>query len=58
MSIKRVLLNSSLALASSALTLTAIEVALRLLDKPAWDTELRAGWPHADETFDTRYGQW
>jgi hypothetical protein len=44
MSIKRVLLNSSLALASSALTLTAIEVALRLLDKPAWDTELRAGW--------------
>jgi hypothetical protein len=44
MSIKRVLLNSSLALASSALMLTAIEVALRLLDKPAWDTELRAGW--------------
>jgi hypothetical protein len=44
MSIQRVLLNSFLVIASSALTLTAIEVALRLLDRPAWDTDLRAGW--------------
>jgi hypothetical protein len=44
MSIKTVLLNSFLLLASSALMLTVIEVALRLLDKPAWDHELRAGW--------------
>jgi hypothetical protein len=44
MSIKTVLLNSFLVLASTALTLTAIEVALRLSDKPLWDFEYRAGW--------------
>ena len=44
MSIKGVLLNCLLVLATSALTIAAIEVSLRLLDKPAWDFELRAGW--------------
>jgi hypothetical protein len=51
MSIKTVLLNCFLVLASSALTLAAIEAALRLLDKPAWDFELRAGW----KFFSDRY---
>jgi hypothetical protein len=44
MSIKGVLLNCLLVLATSALTIAAIEVSLRLLDKPAWDSGLRAGW--------------
>src|SRR5262249_23401701 len=44
MTIKGMLISATLVLASSALTLAAIEVVLRLLDKPAWDTELRAGW--------------
>jgi hypothetical protein len=49
MPIKALLINATLALASSALTLAAIEVALRLWDKPAWETELlRAGWKHAE----------
>jgi len=41
---RRVLLNLLLVLLSAALTLGAIEVTLRLLDIPAWDTEIRAGW--------------
>jgi len=44
MPIKELFIGATLALASSALTLAAIEVGLRLLDKPAWETELRAGW--------------
>jgi hypothetical protein len=44
MPIKGMFIGATLVLASSALTLAAIEVALRLLDKPAWDTDLRAGW--------------
>jgi hypothetical protein len=44
MPIKGMFIGATLVLASSALTLAAIEVALRLLDKPAWDTNLRAGW--------------
>src|SRR5262245_14955818 len=44
MPIKAILINVTLVLASSALALTAIEVTLRLLDRPVWDSELRAGW--------------
>ena len=44
--LKRMLVNAVLVLASSALTLAAAEVALRLLNKPAWDTEIRAGWKY------------
>jgi hypothetical protein len=44
MPIKAMLIGATLVLASSALTLAAIEVALRSLDRPAWDTALRAGW--------------
>jgi hypothetical protein len=40
------LVNVVLALASGALTLAAVEVALRLVEKPAWDTEIRAGWKY------------
>ncbi len=43
-SLKRSLVNVALVFASVALTLAAAEVALRLLDKPGWDTEIRAGW--------------
>ncbi len=45
-SLKRMLVNAALALASSALTLAAVEFTLRILDKPAWDTEIRAGWKY------------
>jgi len=45
-SLKRMLVNAVLVLASSALALAAAEVALRLLNKPAWDTEIRAGWKY------------
>jgi hypothetical protein len=48
MPIKEMCIGATLVLASSALTLAAIEVALRLLDKPAWDTDLRAGWKNED----------
>lgn len=40
------LVNVALVLASSALMLAAVEVALRLLNKPEWDTEIRAGWKY------------
>lgn len=43
-SLRNVLVNVALALASSALTLLAVEAALRLADKPGWDSEIRAGW--------------
>ena len=48
MPIKGMFIGATLVLASSTLTLAAIEVALRLLDKPAWDTDLRAGWKNED----------
>jgi hypothetical protein len=50
MSIKTVLLNFFLVLAAAH---SRIEVALRLLDRPAWDSELRAGWKSmtADQYF-------
>jgi len=38
------IVNAALVLVSTALTLGAVEVALRILDRPAWDGELRAGW--------------
>jgi hypothetical protein len=44
MPIKGMFIGAALVLASSALTLAAVELALRLLDMPAWDTALRAGW--------------
>jgi hypothetical protein len=57
MSIKTVLLNCLLVLASSALTLAAIEAALRLLDKPAWDFELRAGWKFWNMSADRHFNE-
>ena len=42
----KLLINVALVLASGALTLAAIEVGLRLLNKPAWDTEIVAGWKY------------
>jgi hypothetical protein len=44
--LKGIFVNAVLVLASSALMLAAVEVALRLLEKPAWDTEIRAGWKY------------
>jgi hypothetical protein len=46
MPIKGMFIGATLVLASGALTLAAFEVALRLLDKSAWDTALRAGWKY------------
>ncbi|MBI4864814.1 MAG: hypothetical protein HY815_31840, partial [Candidatus Riflebacteria bacterium] len=43
-SVKQTLIRTTLALASTALTLVVIEGALRLLDWPAWEGDLRAGW--------------
>jgi len=46
--VKAALVNVSLVLASSALMFAVVEVALRIFDKPAWDTEIRAGWKYKE----------
>ena len=55
MPMKGVFINCILVLASSALALSAIEVALRVFDKPAWDDEVRVGWK---STHDWRDHDW
>lgn len=45
-SLRGTLVNAALVLASSALTLAAIEIALQLLNKPATDTGSSAGWKY------------
>ncbi len=46
MNFKTLLINGALVLASGALTLTGVEIGLRLLNKPAWDTTLVSGWKY------------
>src|SRR5659263_152582 len=45
-SLKRILVNVLLVLVSSVLALAAVELTLRLLGKPAWDIDFRAGWKY------------
>jgi hypothetical protein len=46
MTFKTLLINVALVLTSGALTLAGVEIGLRLLNKPAWDTGIVSGWKY------------
>ena len=49
MHIKTILINTTIVLVSSLVGLAVAEVGLRLLDRPSWRGDVRAGWKSNDE---------